>query len=99
MNQTDFAEKLSITQGHLSLIETGKKPVSKKLEKRYTKLFGKKSLIDKLNAPDLAIKKRDLRRILQNTYRQRKEAVDYLFELWNGVRERKKQNKIKRREV
>lgn len=86
--QTKLAMELGITQEHLSRVERGTEPISKKLEKRYIKLFGKKLLIDKLNETDLATHKRGLRIILRDTYNQRDDAIDGLFKTWDAVRER-----------
>jgi DNA-binding XRE family transcriptional regulator len=46
LTQDELAQKLDITREHLNRIENGREPISKKIEKRYNKLFGKRLLTD-----------------------------------------------------
>lgn len=89
--QVKLAEELGITQEHLSRVEAGKEPISKKLKNRYIKRFGKKSIIDKLNDSDLLTTyDRRLRAIL-NRAGMRPEAINRLFFLaWEDIRNRTK---------
>jgi len=46
LSQREFAERLGITQEHYNRLENGKLPISRKLERRYEKLFGTRRLIE-----------------------------------------------------
>jgi transcriptional regulator with XRE-family HTH domain len=89
LNQACFATMLSVkSRAHYSRIEEGKRPISKSLQKSYFKIFGRRLLIDKIDASDARKKyNRRIQTVLRKGGTPNETIKQLLFLAWGNIHE------------